>query len=123
MNALVDLYAQIYWRQPLWLLLVLFPLALWLWKLYLQQATLSLYADRTLHPWVRVKSTHDHQRGSLVMQVIIWLLLGIAASGPRLLTTAPDDLRPEQGAAILVMDLSRSMQASDVHPDRFPDQL
>jgi Ca-activated chloride channel family protein len=118
MNTFVDLYTQIYWRQPLWLLVALFPLALWLWKQYLQQATLRLYADRALHPWIRVKSARDHQRGSLAMQAIIWLLLGIAASGPRLLMTAPDELRPEQGAAILVMDLSRSMHASDVLPDR-----
>jgi Ca-activated chloride channel family protein len=118
MNFLETLIGQLYWREPLWLLLGLFPFALMLWKRSLQQASLRQYADSVLHPWVKVPQASNNNRWPLIAQLTIWLLLGIAASGPRLLTAAPDDLLPAQGAAIIIMDQSRSMLASDVYPSR-----
>ena len=118
MNTLETLIGQLYWREPLWLFLGLFPFALLLWKRSLQQASLRQYADKALHPWVKVPQTSDKNSWPLVAQFIIWLLLGIAASGPRLLTAAPDKLLPSQGAAIIIVDQSRSMLASDVYPNR-----
>ncbi len=50
---------------------------------------------------------------------LAWLCLIIALAGPRSLISAPD-LQSREGVDILVsMDLSESMNASDVYPNRF----
>jgi len=118
MTTLQALLGQLYWREPLWLLLVLFPLALLLWKRFMQQTSLRQYADSALHPWVKANRAAKQNYWLMVSPFVIWLLLGISASGPRLLTVTPDEVQPAQATAIIIVDQSRSMQVSDVHPSR-----
>jgi len=115
MNTFLD---QLYWREPLWMLLVLFPLIVMLWRQTQQRRSLRRYADATLLPWIIVPDLQKRNRWQLVSQFLIWLLFGMAAAGPRLLLSAPPDLLPPQGAAVIVIDHSRSMQASDIFPNR-----
>jgi len=109
---------QLYWREPLWVLLVLFPLWMMLWRFLRQRHGLHQYADKKLLPWIVVPDLQNRNRWRLITRFLIWLLLGLAAAGPRLLLFAPEDLLPPQSAAVIVIDQSRSMQASDVFPDR-----
>lgn len=109
---------QLYWREPLWILLVLFPLLLMFWRQLQQRHSLRRYADATLLPWLIVPDVQKRHRWLLVSQFLIWLLFALAAAGPRLLLSAPQDLLPPPGAAVIVIDHSRSMQASDVFPSR-----
>lgn len=115
-----DFLSQWYWREPLWLLLALYPLILLFWRKAKHRASLHRYADPQLHPWVTApQETSDHglQR-PMLFSFLIWSLLAIAASGPRLLQQAPLELLPPQASAIVIIDHSRSMQAKDVYPNR-----
>jgi len=111
-------FEQLYWREPLWMLLVLFPLLLMFWRQLQQRHSLRRYADAALLPWLVVPDVQKRNRWLLVSQFLIWLLFALAAAGPRLLLSAPQDLLPPPGAAVIVIDHSRSMLASDVFPSR-----
>ncbi len=109
---------QLYWREPLWLLLALLPLVLMLWRLLQQRYSLHRYADTALLPWIIAADIQKRKRWLTASQFLIWLLLAMAAAGPRLLLSAAQDLQPPQGAAVIVIDHSRSMLASDIFPSR-----
>ncbi len=111
-------WQQLYWREPLWMLLVLFPLLIMLWRLVQQRHSLRQYADAALLPWLVMPEVQKRKRWFFVSQFFIWLLFALAASGPRLLLSAPQNLLPQAGAAVIVIDHSRSMLASDVFPNR-----
>ncbi len=115
MNLFID---QLYWRQPLWLLLVLFPVLLMWWRMVRQRHSLRNYAEASLLPWVMLPNRQRRNYWQTAAQLLIWLLLGMAAAGPRLMLFAPQKLLPSQGAAVIVIDYSRSMLARDVFPDR-----
>lgn len=115
----------LYWREPLWLLLALQPALLALFRRLLYRQHPGAYADRNLHPWVIITETRTPARlltrlltSRSVAWIIAWLLLGISAAGPRLAS----DIHGENTAAAmdiyLVVDVSRSMQVSDVLPNR-----
>jgi Ca-activated chloride channel family protein len=115
-----DILSQWYWREPLWLLLALYPLVLLFWRKAKHRVSLHRYADPHLHPWVAApRETHDHglQRPTL-SSFLIWSLIATAASGPRLLQHAPVELLPPQASAFVIIDHSRSMQARDIYPNR-----
>ncbi|OQW97555.1 MAG: hypothetical protein BWK73_54155 [Thiothrix lacustris] len=46
------------------------------------------------------------------------VLFAISLAGPRIPQTQPDDLRPAQFDVLVVLDISRSMQATDLAPNR-----
>ncbi len=128
-EALQHLWATLQWRAPIWLWLIpLLPLLWWakgLWQRH-QQAQ---FADPALWPWLEVSSGRTPQQSlkAIAKKIISpaamlawgWLFLMIALAGPR-------SLQNEQKAAmrngvdiLVVMDLSRSMEAKDVSPSRF----
>ncbi|VAW55853.1 hypothetical protein MNBD_GAMMA07-919 [hydrothermal vent metagenome] len=115
---MINFFNQIYWREPLWLLLVLYPWLLMGWKIVCQQKGLKRYADAHLLPWVVVAEFQYKYYGKNSLQVLIWLFFAVAAAGPRILISAPNDILPSAGAAIVVVDHSRSMNANDVFPSR-----
>lgn len=109
------------WRQPLWLLLALQPWLLLVLRALWRRQQLQRYAEPALQAWAIF-----HEKKTLLQRlwsrdtahILAWLLLAIAAAGPR--TPLPDSDEP--GAAgvniMLVVDISRSMSASDVRPTR-----
>lgn len=115
---MMNILEQLYWREPWWLLLSLFPVIRIVWQRRQQRFSLSLYADKELLPWVSVPGLQKQRYFQQVMQVFIWLLFAIAAAGPRFLLSVPPELLPPQGAMVIVIDQSRSMQANDVFPNR-----
>lgn len=112
------LFSQLYWREPLWLLLALVPLVLIIWQKFKQKSLLNQYADPKLQPWIIVPSQTTRPRRSILFQFLIWLLLALAAAGPRLLNVAPDNVLPPKASAVIILDHSRSMLADDVYPNR-----
>ncbi len=115
---MTTLFAQLYWREPLWLLLALVPWLLIIWQKFKQRVLLNQYADPQLHPWIIVSPNNTRQRLPIFLQLLIWLLLALSAAGPRLLKMTPDHVLPPQASAVIILDHSRSMLTDDVYPNR-----
>lgn len=115
---------DLYWREPLWLLAALYPLALWAWARWRQRRVRSGYADVGLWPWVRADrarpSGQQIERGAVQRLLLAgaWVLLVAALAGPRLPLEVPEQARPPAGALLAVLDLSRSMEARDLQGSR-----
>lgn len=109
---------SLYWRDPLWLLLAVLPL-LWLGWLYWRADKLKRrYAAPALWPWAigdQIARGRHWRRATLV---VAWWLFGLAAAGPRLPSDPTAQGAYVQGDLMVVLDLSRSMTAEDVWPDR-----
>ncbi|OQX07418.1 MAG: hypothetical protein BWK73_28040 [Thiothrix lacustris] len=114
MNAL-------HWREPLWLLLTLYPLLLAAWQYFQQRHHAQRYADPHLLPWVQAHPPqHGWQRliSRPALWAMAWVLFAITLAGPRLPQAQPDTLVDAQLDVLVVLDISRSMQATDIAPNR-----
>jgi len=120
--TLLSTLQQIQWREPLWLLSAVVPLLLWAVRRHTRSRRNAAYADRELLPWVL-----RHVEGGAVRriwsrttaQTLVWPLLAIALAGPRLPLHIPGDEAHNGVDIMVVLDLSRSMTAADITPDRF----
>jgi len=112
------------WRFPWGALVVLLPLAL-AWLARRQKQRLDSYADAHLLPWAVLQTGPGLAMGGRkVFNLLAWLLLALAAAGPRLPTLASDadanrSTPPHLIDLMVVLDVSVSMTATDVAPDRF----
>ncbi len=111
---------NLHWREPLWLGLALMPLLLGWWR-QRRQARLLGYADADLLPWAASpRATRRPNAMRTLSHALAWLLLALAAAGPRL----PLDSRDVQTVprhvmtVMVVLDVSASMRATDIAPDR-----
>ncbi len=116
-----EFFSQLQWQQPFWLLLALQPVIFYLLKTLLSKSRLSQYAEIKLQPWLVIADkTHKTRQGLFknVCYLLAWLFLGLSLAGPRL----PDPQMPEDrnngGNILLLLDVSRSMQATDIQPNR-----
>ncbi len=114
------------WRFPWGALVLLLPLAL-AWLARRQKQRLASYADAHLLPWAVLQTGPGlglAVGGRWVFNMLAWLLLALAAAGPRLPALASDahtnrSIPPHQIDLMVVLDVSASMAATDVAPDRF----
>ncbi|WP_019895026.1 VWA domain-containing protein [Hydrogenovibrio halophilus] len=124
------------WRQPetLWFLAV--PLVVSLFLFWRQRRHWQGYADAALLPWIQVNPDSAEADALKTDQAwfqrvrkalfhpgmglaIAWVALVIALAGPRTLVQAPQQSDREGVDILIAVDVSRSMQAEDVRPDRF----
>jgi Ca-activated chloride channel family protein len=115
-------FAQLEWRNLWWLLLALQPLVLVVLAKF-KRAQVLEYADPHLRAWAIVGSAPQRaQRWARVLTMLAWLALACAAAGPRLplVTAAPGDtaVQSHDIDIMLVLDVSASMQATDLSPQR-----
>ena len=118
---LTAVLSNLEWRQPLWLLLVLQPIAMGILRRLQHRRTKQVYADSLLLPWVlRGNNAKGVQRifSRRNLYLIMWLLFAIAAAGPRLPLQEAQGNTGEGVDIFVVLDLSRSMTASDIDLDR-----
>ncbi len=120
MNSLLHLQ-NISWREPLWLLLALQPIIIIFIRKLIQKNNLSLYAEKRLQPWVVWPANHvftikDFSKNTAYL--LAWLLFSIALAGPRLPLSHVDKNQLPGVNIMLVVDLSASMQARDITPNR-----
>ena len=112
---------QLDWRNPWWGLLALQPLLMAGWLFWRRQKIVH-YADPHLQPWAlrgRLGAAPVGWRNTI--NALAWVLLACAAAGPRTplmvsqqhATTLRHDLD-----LMLVLDVSPSMQAQDIAPQR-----
>lgn len=108
----------LYWREPLWALLGLLPL-LWLGIERWQALRLRRrYAEPALWPWALAETRPAGTRWRRAALLLAWLLLGLAAAGPRLPAWLPPGQDQGQATLMVILDLSRSMDATDAWPSR-----
>ena len=110
---------QFHFLRPLWLLAFI-PLAVLLWHRFNHRVSSRSWqkvVDATLLPYLLSGKGQGRQG-------VLWALLGIAASlaivalaGP-VWTKLPQPIFRQQAALVIVLDLSRSMDSSDVKPSR-----
>ena len=112
---------NIYLRESLWLLLAFQPLIIFIVKkLYLESSLLS-YADKHLQAWVvfpnnlSIKNIIVNKNNAYVLA---WILLAISLAGPRIPLSQVDKDQFFGANIMLVVDLSKSMNAKDISPSR-----
>jgi Ca-activated chloride channel family protein len=115
--------AGFHFEQPAWFwgLLALIPVAIWLWRSAAKAARgpVHRYADPHLLPHLtgtrELKATE--RWGRFLRWSLLWALLIAALAGPRWDYTDVRLFHPGNNLLIL-LDISRSMQADDVAPNR-----
>ena len=117
LSALQDLY----WREPLWFLLALQPLLILSIKKIITKNNRALYADKNLQPWLVFPK--DYSLSNMFFSkntsyILAWLFLSVALAGPRTPFSQEDKTQLIGANIMLVVDLSRSMKATDVSPNR-----
>ena len=104
---------MVYWREPLLLWLMLFPLAIHFVSAFSEKKRLAQMVDAELLPWVRPPSRSGHERLNSLLLSVIWALLILALAGPRTPQFIPKDLTSAQDRVIILLDYSDSMRAKD----------
>ncbi len=120
MSSLLHLQ-NISWREPLWLLLALQPIIILFVKKLIQKNNLTLYAEKKLQPWVVWPASNVFTIKAFsknTAYLFAWLLFSIALAGPRLPLSHVDKNQLLGVNIMLVVDLSASMQARDITPNR-----
>ncbi|MDH5361056.1 MAG: VWA domain-containing protein, partial [Gammaproteobacteria bacterium] len=114
-------WEQWQWREVQWLWLALFPILIWLWSVLQGLLLRQQWLQPGLLPWMRIP--HPLQpwrwlfnRGWLWSAG--WLLLVIALAGPRLPQLVSGSKQQSLRDVMVVLDLSRSMTATDISPSR-----
>jgi Ca-activated chloride channel family protein len=119
-----ELVTGFHFAQPGWLWLLPIPLLLWLTPPGKKarkemQKRMRQYADPHLLPHLLVPAQEDEgrQRYRLLLWSLLWWLGVLAMAGPRWDYTDVNVFQPGSDLVIL-FDLSRSMEVSDVRPSR-----
>ncbi len=115
---LSTLWTELHWREPWWLLLALQPFLILSLRRWRGHRTARLYAAPALLPWVRVPGGGPAGALRTYTHVIAWLLLALAAAGPRLPRLEPGQTLAAGTDWVIAVDVSRSMTATDVAPSR-----
>jgi Ca-activated chloride channel family protein len=121
---MADLLPAFHFSEPAWLwaLLLCLPVAIWLYltrHLGQRNERLQLYADNHLLPHLlgRSEISASTQWRRYAYWLFLWVLLVMAMAGPRWDFTDVQLFRPGTNLVVL-FDLSRSMNVSDVQPTR-----
>ncbi len=119
-----ELLSAFHFSEPAWLwaLLLCIPVALWLLqtrRFNRHNERLQLYADKHLLPHLlgRSEVSASTQWQRFAHWSLIWALLVLAMAGPRWDFTDVRLFRPGTNLVVL-FDLSRSMNVTDVRPSR-----
>ncbi|MBT3203631.1 MAG: VWA domain-containing protein [Gammaproteobacteria bacterium] len=110
--------SDLYWREPLWLVMILLPLLILSINRLWQRRQLMLFADDNLTPWLRVAGNNRSKRLPMLSLLICWIFLCVATAGPRSIKHLPEKFQAEPSTLIVIVDLSASMNARDSRPDR-----
>ncbi len=114
MNAL----SEFHWLRPEWLWALL-PLAVIGWGLLRQTSRASAWekqCDPHLLAELLIRRARHH-RLPLFLLAVAWILAVVALAGP-VWQKLPEPVYRTQAARVIVLDLSPSMNASDIRPSR-----
>lgn len=105
--------------RPAWLLLLpLCLLLIWGLKRYHRQGSVWRHVvDPHLLPWLTTALAGVRYRYALTLLTLVWTLAVIALAGP-VWEKLPQPVFKAEAVRLLVLDLSRSMDARDIRPSR-----
>ena len=121
MSDLFALFDAILWREPFWLLFLPFPFLFGVVWSQLRHRQLDAYAERLLQPWAFSQQTRGTGLDIRLRQLaflLAWLLFFISLAGPRLVLDDSVEADQPRSEIVLIVDVSRSMQAADLPPSR-----
>ena len=112
-------FSQFHLLRPLWLLMLIPALALFvlLLKRRLASARWHGIIDESLMPHVLDQMPTEQSRWPLWFILLAWVFTSIALSGPAW-EQLPQPVQKKDDALVIVLDMSLSMAAQDVSPDR-----
>ncbi len=110
---------QLQFLRPLWFLafIPLLLLMILIWRRRLVSKSWQAVCDAQLLPHVLTHTQHRSSRLPLITAAIAGSLCIIAAAGP-VLEKIPQPIFREQSALVILLDLSQSMNATDLKPSR-----
>ncbi|MAL98538.1 MAG: hypothetical protein CL583_08825 [Alteromonadaceae bacterium] len=111
---------DLHFLRPAWLLLILLiPLILWLWRQNQGGASgwERLIPHPLLAPLMPASSSAPARRGKGWWPAVLLLVAAVALAGPSW-RQAPNPLGKQADSLVVALDLSLSMLATDVSPDR-----
>ena len=116
----MEIFNNIELREPAWLLLALQPLVLLGLVFILRRVRHSPYCDSALLPWARAPRAKHLWQQTLrqVILLLAWSALAIALAGPRQAERSYHNDSDDLAEVYLLLDVSRSMSATDVLPNR-----
>lgn len=108
-----------HWLRPLWLLLLpLVTVLCWMaWRYRRDQSPWQQLLAPHLQQAIIADTAHQSQRRPFFMAWLVLVMLVIASAGPSI-NKLPQPAFQLQRATVLVVDMSLSMLATDVKPDR-----
>ena len=112
-------WQDFHFLRPGWLTLLL-PLAWLSWRLYRRAGSrevLSRFCDAALLPFLTEQIGGRQQRWRLLPFALAGLLAVVSLAGPTV-ARVPQPVFREQAALVVMLDLSRSMNAQDLAPSR-----
>ena len=107
-------------REPVWLLVVFVPLFFYLIKRFLRLNNISQYTDINLKQWVVFPTnlSPSYLLSKNTAYIFAWFMFSIALSGPRIPYANSYDSQITRSNIMVIIDLSRSMKATDIVPNR-----
>ena len=105
--------------RPQWLIALL-PLALLTWFMFFRKGAQSNWeavVDKGLLPYILVRGARKSRRAAIILTVTGGLLGIVALAGPAW-NKLPQPVFTSQDALVIALDLTLSMDASDVSPSR-----
>lgn len=117
--SLLDHIQQFHFIRPDWLLLLLpaFALFLLLLKRKLTAGQWQDVIDEELLPYALDNAPQKTDRSSLWLVMFAWVIATLALAGPSW-EKMPTPVEKNQDALVILLDMSLSMGAQDVKPDR-----
>jgi len=112
---------MIEWNTPWFLLLALQPFIIVVMRKLFENRQLKHYVNKELQPWVTLNSKPRLTSSRFLKNsayFIAWCLFAIAAAGPRVAEDVPGKLATSGSDIMIVLDISQSMQATDLAPNR-----
>ena len=105
----------------MWLLLLVQPVIILLLQKIKTKNQLNRYAEHNLQQWVISpdrKSLSQHLVQRRYFFLLAWILFSIAMAGPRNAQEIPGVVEQSRLDMMIVVDVSQSMQATDIKPGR-----
>lgn len=111
--------SQFHFLRPdwFWLLLPLALLLIWLWQQQLRSRSWQAVCDQQLLPYLLLGRSQRRRNWPLHLIMIALLLAIIALAGPTW-ERLPQPLFRQNSALVILLDLSASMNAADLKPNR-----